>query len=225
MKTILILGAESDVAKALTALYVQKGYHVIEASRHSKTHYFDAADFESHASFYRNLSPKPIGVISVFGYMGSQIRAETSFSECKTIIDATYLGHVSILNIIANDFEKKRSGFIIGISSVAGLRGRMSNYIYGSAKAGFTTYLSGLRNRLWPAGVHVMTVIPGFINSKMTTGITLPPILTADPTEVARSILKAQEKQKNIVYIYAIWKIIMFIICSIPESIFKKLKL
>jgi len=140
-------------------------------------------------------------------------------------MDTNYTGVVSLFNIIANDFEKRKSGFIVGISSVAGDRGRKSNYIYGSAKAAFTAYLSGLRNRLYDAQVHVLTVKPGFVSTKMTEGMDLPEKLTAQPEEVAEDIYKAQQKGKNVLYTKWIWRWMMLIIRSIPEFQFKKMSI
>ena len=153
--------------------------------------------------------------------MGDQQRAQKDFKEAKKIIDTNYTGIVSIFNIIANVFEKRKSGFIVGISSVAGDRGRKSNYIYGSAKAALTAYLSGLRNRLYGSKVHVMTVKPGFVDTKMTKGMDLPEKLTAKPKEVAKDIYIAQQKGKDILYTKWIWKWIMLIIKIIPEWKFK----
>jgi len=118
-----------------------------------------------------------------------------------------------------------RQGCIIGISSVAGDRGRGSNFVYGSAKAGLTAFLSGLRNRLSRTGIHVMTVKPGFVATSMTAGMKLPPLLTAKPDEVARAILKAHRARRNIVYVKPVWRLIMTIIAMIPEPIFKRLSL
>lgn len=132
-----------------------------------------------------------------------------------------YTGVVSLINIIANDFERRRSGFIVGISSVAGDRGRKSNYLYGSAKAAFTAYLSGLRNRLYEAQVHVLTVKPGFVATKMTEGMDLPEKLTAQPDEVASDIFQAQQKGKNVLYTKWIWRWVMMVIKMIPEWKFK----
>src|SRR5690606_12784913 len=116
-------------------------------------------------------------------------------------------------------------GTIVGISSVAGERGRQSNYLYGSAKAGFTAYLSGLRNALFSDNVHVVTVLPGFVYTKMTENLNLPKLLTAQPSEVADAIYAAVQKKKNTIYVRWFWKWIMLIIKCIPEFIFKKLKL
>ena len=129
------------------------------------------------------------------------------------------------MNIIANDFEQRRSGTIIGISSVAGDRGRQSNYLYGSAKAALTTYLSGLRNRLARSNVHVVTVKPGFVRTKMTSGLALPGPLTAKPERVAADIFDAYQKRGDQLYTLWPWRYLMFIIRNIPEPVFKRLRL
>ncbi len=143
----------------------------------------------------------------------------------QRIIDINYAKLVPVMNYFAQKFESRRSGTIIGLSSVAGDRGRQSNFIYGSSKAAFTAYLSGLRNYLFDKKVHVMTVKPGFMATKMTEGLPLNPKLTATPKQAAESIFKAYKKQKNVAYVLPIWGIIMMIIRNIPEFIFKKLKL
>jgi len=143
----------------------------------------------------------------------------------ERIIDINYSKLVPVMNYFAQKFESRRSGTIIGLSSVAGDRGRQSNFIYGSAKAAFTAYLSGLRNYLFDKKVHVMTVKPGFMATKMTEGLPLNPKLTATPKQAAECIYKAFKKQKNIAYVLPIWGVIMLIIRNIPEFIFKKLKL
>jgi hypothetical protein len=113
---------------------------------------------------------------------------------------------------------------IVGISSVAGDRGRGSNYVYGAAKAGFTAFLSGLRNRLSPLGVRVVTVKPGFVRTRMTEGMKLPPVLTAEADEVGRAIFKA-ERGGDVLYVRPVWRGVMAIIRAIPEPVFKRLKL
>jgi decaprenylphospho-beta-D-erythro-pentofuranosid-2-ulose 2-reductase len=151
--------------------------------------------------------------------------ARTDFEEVQKTIQVNFTGAVSILNIVANDFEQRGKGSIIGISSVAGDRGRQSNYIYGSAKAGFTAYLSGLRNRLAKSGVHVMTVKPGFCRTKMTENLQLPAALTAEPDQVAHSVFQGLDQKHNVVYTLWMWRWIMLIIRMIPEFIFKKLNM
>ena len=173
MSYVLIIGAKSDIAKATAREYAKHGYDLYLASRNSneleefandiivrtqrtvKLVELDILDYKSHPLFYENLEEKPLGVISAIGYLGEQEKAQSDFKEAQQVMDTNYTGVVSLFNIIANDFEHRRSGFMVGISSVAGDRGRKSNYIYGSAKAALTAYLSGLRNRLYDAQVHV----------------------------------------------------------------------
>lgn len=241
--TTLILGATSDVALACARQLASAKEDLLLAGRdeevlaviakdleiryqiNAKAVRFDALDFDSHEAFYEGLNPKPAQTICVFGLLGDQAVSEKSWDACKRVLDSNYTGAVSILNIIANDYEQKRSGVIAGISSVAGERGRQSNYIYGSAKAGFTAYLSGLRNRMAKSGVHVLTVKPGFIDTRMTAGLKLPKPITAQPDQVAKAILRAMKNGKNSIYTLPVWAPIMMIIRSIPEGVFKKLKL
>jgi short-subunit dehydrogenase len=243
MSYALIVGAKSDIAKAVAREYAKNGYDLYLAARNvdelkefaqdiiTRTQKevqlleLDILDYESHQAFYDNLEEKPLGVISAVGYLGDQEKAQSDFSEAQKIIDSNYTGVVSLFNIIANNFEKRRSGFMVGISSVAGDRGRKSNYIYGSAKAALTTYLSGLRNRLYDAQVHVMTVKPGFVATAMTKDLDLPEKLTAQPEEVAQDIYSAQQKNKNVIYTKWFWKYIMMIIWMIPEWKFKGMRL
>ena len=111
------------------------------------------------------------------------------------------------------------------MSSVAGERGRAKNYVYGSAKAGFTAYLSGLRNRLAGKGVHVVTVLPGFVDTKMTEGMDLPRRLTAQPEEVADAVFRAVERKRDVIYVRSIWRVVMAVIRAIPEWKFKRMSI
>jgi len=243
MPTVLILGATSDIGFAIAKKFASQKYAIQLAARkvdQLKTfqsdieirygvdctiHSVDAENFESHQIFYNSLSPKPDVTIYVIGYMNDNEKVIQNWNETIKTINANYTGAVSILNIVAADYEQKQNGTIIGISSVAGNRGRQSNYIYGSAKAAFTTYLSGLRNRLFHHKIHVMTVLPGFVYTKMTEHLQLPKLLTATPEEVANAVYNGFKKRKNVVYIKWFWRWIMLIITSIPESIFKSKKL
>lgn len=244
-ETILILGAHSDIAKAIAHEHAKEGSTLLLAAR--KSHRleadaadmrirnqkevsiqlidFDALDYEGHQSWYEQLSPKPDIVYCVFGYLGQQEEAEKSWQMAQEILSVNFLGAASILHHIAVEMEERKSGMIVGISSVAGERGRASNYYYGSSKAGFTAYLSGLRNRLVSSGVHVMTVKPGFVDTAMTEDMDLPPLLTATADKVAKDIVSAVKRKKNVVYTKWMWRYIMLIIRNIPESIFKKLSL
>ncbi|WP_353165028.1 SDR family NAD(P)-dependent oxidoreductase [Empedobacter brevis] len=143
----------------------------------------------------------------------------------KQIVEINYAKLIVLINYFAKKFEAKKSGTIIGLSSVAGERGRQSNFIYGSAKAGLTAYLAGLRNYLFHKKVHVLTVIPGFMDTQMTADIQTPKPLTAQPDQAAHIIYKAYTKKKNVVYVTFVWWGIMMIIRNIPEFIFKKLKM
>jgi len=239
--SILILGATSDVGKALAKQYGNLGYKVFLAGRRTveiqsyindwpnaasiRVIEFDATDCANHAHWVQALPELPTITITVFGYLGEHSKAIQEWDEAERIITTNYTGAVSVLNAIANAYEKRGSGVIAGISSVAGERGRQSNYIYGSAKAGFTTYLSGLRNRLFPKGVHVLTVKPGFINTRMTAGLNLPKPITASSDQVAARIIKAVKNKRNTIYVLSIWFCIMLVIRCIPEFIFKRLKL
>lgn len=143
----------------------------------------------------------------------------------KLIVEINYSKLIVLINFFAKKMEAKRNGTIIGLSSVAGERGRQSNFIYGSAKAGFTAYLAGLRNYLFHKNVHVMTVIPGFMNTQMTENLETPKALTAEPEQAANIIYKAYKKKSNVVYVTFVWWGIMMAIRNIPEFIFKKLKM
>ena len=243
MPTLLLLGATSDIAVAIARRFAAEGYHIQLAARnanrllplqsdlairHSVTctlHEFDASRPATHAAFLSSLPTRPDISICVFGYLGDQQLAESDWSECERILQVNYIGAVSILNLIANEYATAGSGLIAGVSSVAGERGRQSNYFYGSAKAGFTAYLSGLRNRLFHKGIHVLTVQPGFVYTRMTENMPLPGMLTATPELVAAEVYRAVKNKKNVVYVKWFWRWIMLIIRSIPEPVFKKLKL
>jgi short-subunit dehydrogenase len=142
------------------------------------------------------------------------------------MIDVNYTAAVSLLNLAAVHLAQQGSGFICALSSVAGDRGRKSNFIYGSTKAALTTYLQGLRNRLFTSGVSVITIKPGFVDTAMTWGMLNPKSpLTANPERVAASIDRAILGRRNVIYVPWFWRIIMAVIRSIPEPIFKRMKL
>lgn len=244
MMQILVLGGSSDIGLAVARKFAQEqGANVYLASRDIEllekkakdlslrcgvkvdAFSFDVVDFNSHGKFYEKLDPKPDIVVAAFGYLGEQEKAQKEFDHARQVLEANFLGAVSILEVVADDFEKRKTGTIIGISSVAGERGRKSNYVYGSAKGGFSIYLDGLRHRLFKQGVRVISVLPGFVNTKMTEGMDLPGALTAEVDEVASDIFQAFEKGKNKIHTKWFWKYIMIIIKHIPEKIFLKTEL
>lgn len=240
---MLILGGRSDIGLATAHRFAAVGHPIQIAARHvdglatdksdialrhgvSVTlHEFDALDSASHASFVDSLPELPAIAICVVGILGDQKEAESDLAAASLIMRSNYEGPASIMAILANRFEARGSGTLVGISSVAGDRGRASNYVYGSAKAGFTAFLSGLRNRLAGKGVHVMTVLPGFVATRMTAGMDLPAKLTAQPVAVAAAIEAGVRKQRNIIYVKPVWALVMLIIRNIPEMIFKKLSI
>ena len=241
--TVMILGATSDIGLALARAYAAKGSHLILAARQSKRLEADIADLGVRGAasaravefdvldpvccrdFIGALGAVPDVVVCVVGLLGDQASAETDAALAETVMRTNYLGPALVLGAFAERMQERRSGLIIGVSSVAGDRGRASNYIYGSAKAGFTAFLSGLRNRLAKKGVHVMTVKPGFVRTRMTEGMKLPGALTAEPKDVAAAVMKGAAKNADVVYVLPVWRWIMLVIRHIPEAIFKKLSL
>jgi len=239
MPNLLVLGANSDIAQATALLFAKKGYSLTLASRNMttlnafaetistpvSTYSFDALDFKSHDAFYENLSIKPDVVICAFGLLIDEEQAASNKQSMLNVIQSNYTGAVSILNTVAEDFKHRKQGSIIGISSVAGDRGRSSNYHYGSSKAGFSAYLSGLRGLLRSEGVHIATIKPGFVRTKMIDGLETPGPLTASPEEVAKACFKSVRKRRSVVYTKPVWRPIMWIIKHIPEFIFKRLSI
>ena len=240
---VLIIGARSDIAIAVAHCFAKEGYDIQLAARNISSldvdksdielryqvgvslHDFNALDIDSHERFVSLLPKLPFVVVCAVGYMGVQAENERDLLAALNVMRSNFEGPASILAVLANHFEQRGSGTLVGISSVAGERGRAKNYVYGSAKAGFTAFLSGLRNRLAKKGVHVVTVLPGFVATKMTKEMNLPSKLTAQPDEVAIAVLNAVKKKYNIIYVKKIWLLIMKVIRSIPEHFFKKMKL
>jgi NAD(P)-dependent dehydrogenase (short-subunit alcohol dehydrogenase family) len=240
-KSLLVLGASSDVARATALAFCRDGWDAIVCGRDLQAAQADAADLalRAHGSqvtalrldildtagfvpFLDSLPGLPDAVLCAVGLLGDQTLAEHDLDHAVLIMRSNFEGPSLLLGLIAARFAARGRGTIIGISSVAGERGRASNYVYGAAKAGFSAFLSGLRNRLSKKGVHVLTVKPGFMRTRMTAGMTLPAALTAEPPEVGAAILKATRQSKDVIYIRPVWRWIMTIIKLIPEGMFKK---
>lgn len=241
---MIILGSNSEVAQA----FVEE---TLKSGEKFSTIYLLTSNIESTKRFADHLNVKYFQLCEVVefdlmkesdyakldyiqsdllfcatGYLGLDTQEGLYDSKnTEKIIDINYAKLVPLINYFAKKMENRRKGTIIGLSSVAGERGRQSNFIYGSSKAAFTAYLSGLRNYLFDKKVHVLTVKPGFMDTKMTEGMPLNPKLTAKPKEVAKYIYKAYKNKKNVIYVLPVWWLIMNIIKNIPEFIFKKLKL
>jgi short-subunit dehydrogenase len=165
--------------------------------------------------------------------MADQQEAAHHWSLTRQMIDVNFSAAVSVLNRFAAYFEnpalaqgEKVRRYICGISSVAGDRGRQSNFIYGATKAAFSTYLAGLRNRLHRSGVAVITVKPGFVDTSMTWGrLNAESPIVAQPERIGRDVARAIRKRKNVMYTPWFWAWIMPIIRLIPEPLFKRLRL
>lgn len=237
------MAAKSDVSRSLAIRFAKSGYDLQLAARDIdglsaekariekdfsvsvSVHKFDALDTENHENFLDSLPKLPAVAICAVGLMGSQYESQNDQLKAAHIIRSNFEGPATILASIANKFEKRGSGVIVGISSVAGERGRATNYVYGSAKAGFTAYLSGLRNRLACKGVHVVTVLPGYIDTKMLQGLNPPKQLTAQSDDLAEVIFHAVLRKKNIIYYKRVWRLIILLIKIIPENFFKRMNL
>lgn len=178
---------------------------------------FDAADVLSHKRFFDSLNPMPAGVIVCFGYRGTIPDSSKGLPEILQTIEVNFTGCASILSMVAEASEIKGPGFIIGLSSVAGDRGRASNYIYGASKAAVTVLLSGLRNRLSARRVQVMTVKPGFVRTKMTKNLPLPALLTSRPEDLASHIFSSQQMGREVIYSSWMWRGIMVGIGSLVK--------
>ena len=241
-ETWLILGASSAIARAFARAAAARGANVILAGRDladlartaadieislgrsATVRNFDALDMAGHAALAADLATLPgtLNIALMFGTMPEQADMDANPDLALSCITSSFTGAVSVLHRLAPLLEARGRGTIIGFGSVAGDRGRLKNYVYGSAKAGLHTYLAGLRNRLGRSGVHVMTVKPGFVDTAMTFG--LPGLfLVASPEFVARACLDAAAKRRDVIYVPWFWWGIMMIIKHVPERVFKRL--
>jgi short-subunit dehydrogenase len=189
---------------------------------------FDALDFAAHPGFAAALLEAEgealEGVVVAFGWMGDAGEARHDAAQAIRTLQVNLTAVVSLLTPLASHLERRGAGFVCVISSVAGDRGRQSNYLYGAAKGGLSVYLQGLRNRLFPAGVRVVTVKPGFVDTRMTFG--LPGThQVASPERIARGIVRALQRGADEVYLPGFWRPVMLAIRAVPERIFKRLKL
>lgn len=246
-KSVLVLGSVSAVGKAIAHEFAREGYSLLladieteENERIAKdiqiryrvycdTLFFDAGDIDSHPAFLdkvvENLNGLPEGLVICFGYMPVQEEAQKDFKLIKRTIDINFTGAVSILEQVMGKFEERNHGFAIVLSSVAGDRGRKSNYIYGSTKGALTRYLEGLQHRLSSKKVQVLIVKPGFMDTAMTYGLNLPQRLMATPEEAGKIIYKAWKRKRQVVFVKWFWRYIMLIIQHLPRFIFHRTQL
>lgn len=239
IETALVIGATSDIGRAITRRLAEGGSALQLAGRDPArlereakdlrvragvavtVHRCNVLDAEGGASFLADLDPLPDTAVCVVGLLGDQKECERDSAAAERAMRTNYIGPALLTGALAEHFERRGSGVPVGVSSVAGDRGRASNYVYGSAKAGFTTFLAGLRGRMAASGVHVVTVKPGFVRTRMTEGMDMPGPLTATPEEVAEAVVRAVRRRRDSVYVRRVWRPIMFVIRAIPERLFK----
>lgn len=235
--TVLLLSASSPVARSCAEAFARRGIDLILAGRDAEELEHLAGDlhlrfgveagacvFDAAGAAPLDLDPEALdGVLCAVGAMGED-PATLEASASGDILRANFEGPVRALSPFAAAFEARGEGFIIGLASVAGDRGRQSNFVYGAAKGGFALWLQGLRNRLHGSGVRVLTVKPGFIDTAMTYG--RPGVfLAADPARTGERIVRALEDGRDVVYLPGFWRGIMLLIRCIPEGVFKRLRL
>jgi NAD(P)-dependent dehydrogenase (short-subunit alcohol dehydrogenase family) len=244
MPSVLIIGASSDIGRAAALKFAQNGWALMLAGRDAEgltreaqdisartqasvtTHPLDILSTPDFSGFLASLPSLPDAAVSVVGLLGDVARSAVDPQDASLVMRSNYEGPAILLGELGERMRARGSGTLIGISSVAGERGRGSNYVYGSAKAGFTAFLSGLRNRLAKHGVRVVTIKPGFVRTRMTAAMKLPPLVTAEAREVGDAVYQAAMGQgADSRYVRAIWWPIMTIIKAIPEPIFKRLSL
>ena len=242
-ETALVIGATSDIGRAIARRLAAEGCALQLAARDParlerevrdiRTRApvaatglrCDVFDEDSGVSALDALDPLPDIAICVIGMLGDQAECERDPAAAERSMRANYIGPALLMGALAERFERRGGGVLVGVGSVAGDRGRASNYVYGSAKAGFAAFLSGLRCRLVASGVHVVTVKPGFVRTRMTDGMDLPARLTATPEEVAAAVVGAVRRRRDVVYVRRVWRPIMAIIRALPEPVFKRTKL
>jgi decaprenylphospho-beta-D-erythro-pentofuranosid-2-ulose 2-reductase len=245
---VLIVGATSAVAEALARRLVRRGWNLFLAARNEAaletlatdlrvrggttifSGRFDASALESVPATWDTAAaafPSGLdGIVVCHGSLPDEREQLLDGDEIQRTIDVNFTSVAILLGRAADYFSARRRGFIAAVSSVAGDRGRQSNFCYGSAKAGLTAYLSGLRNRLHSRNVHVLTIKPGIIDSPMTHGMEVgPKPLVTTPDRVAADIEKALLGRRNTLYTPWFWRPIMAVICGLPEGIFKRLRL
>jgi len=245
VKKVLIVGATSAIAEATARMLAQRGDALYLVARNESrlaavaadlsvrgsprvgTEVLDANDLGAHEAMLERAESFLAGydtVLIAHGTLSDQKACEGSVELTLQEINTNALSVVALLTRIANRLAQRRAGTIAVISSVAGDRGRSSNYVYGSAKALVTAFLSGLRQRLGKCGVNVVTIKPGFVDTPMTAAFAKGP-LWARPDRVAAGIVRAIDKQRGTVYLPGFWRPIMLVIRAIPESLFLRLSL
>jgi len=245
MQKVVIVGATSAIAQATAQRFAQKGAWIYLIGRNAERltalvsdlkvrgatnvgyGILDVNDMGRHESVldeaFESLASVDVALIA-HGTLGDQKSCERSVAVTLQELNTNLNSVISLLTLLANRFEKQGRGTIAVISSVAGDRGRQSNYVYGTAKGGLSIFLQGMRNRLYRSGVQVLTIKPGFVDTPMTASFKKG-LLWASAETVAASIENAIERRASVIYTPFWWRYVMAIIKSIPETIFKRLSL
>ncbi len=239
--SIAIFGATSAIARQVAVQFAKRGDALILAARNGdelerlandlsiryevdvQTIEFDATKYKEHERLVLAL-PHLKGALLAFGYLGKQAEAEENWEESARILETNFVGACSLLGHLCKRFETQNSGWIGAITSVAGDRGRKSNYIYGAAKGALSLYLQGMRHRLGKSCVRVIDFKLGCVDTPMIRDAENVMFVTS-PEKVAKQLLKQTKKATREVYLPWFWKPIMKVICSIPERIFVKMEL
>ncbi|QZP32869.1 SDR family oxidoreductase [Pseudomonas sp. DR48] len=246
MKRILIIGATSAIAAACARLWAEQGSEFFLVARNLEKleqtaadlkgrgaksvtlHCMDATDFVAHGamldSCLATLQQIDIALIA-HGTLPNQKVCEQDVGVALHEFANNGTSVIALLTLLANQFETQRCGTLAVITSVAGDRGRPSNYLYGTAKAAVSTFCEGLRARLFKVGVHVIDIRPGFVDTPMTQGLPLPAALLAKPEQVAQRIVKGTDRKVDVLYAPGFWVLIMMIIKLIPGVIFKRMNM
>lgn len=244
-RRVLIVGATSAIAIETARAYATTGARLVLLARNDerlaavaadlrvrgaaevRTEMLDVTDTECHEEVLEAAWAAFGGldvVLVAHGALPDQEQCERSAAHALAAIDVNFTATVSLLTLLANRLETQGCGCLAVISSVAGDRGRRSNYVYGSAKGGVSIFLQGLRGRLHRAGIAVVTVKPGFVDTPMTA--TLPKnLLFASSRRVGRGVYRAIERRRNVVYVPWFWRPIMALVRILPEALFKRLRL
>ena len=244
-RRVLIIGATSAIAAETARVFAACGARLFLTGRHSgrldavaadlkvrgaaqvETALLEVTDISRQAGVVEAAFAALGGLDAVLiahGTLPDQRRCEESVAETVAALEVNFTATIALLTLLANRFEAARQGCIAVITSVAGDRGRQSNYVYGAAKGGVERFLEGLRNRLFRSGVAVITIKPGFVDTPMTAGVAKNPLF-ASPRRVGRAIYRAIEARRSVVYIPWFWRPIMFLVTALPESIFQRLRL
>jgi short-subunit dehydrogenase len=230
MKKVVIIGATSAIAlcgRNLERLETVKADIISRYKTEILIKEFDVCDFNNMRSNIDSIINQFSGIdilLIAHGLLPDQAESQNSVEKIIENMNVNANSVMAICSIVAEKMEEQGNGTIAVISSVAGDRGRQSNYIYGSAKAAVSSFLQGLRNRLYHNGVHVLTIKPGFVDTPMTAHLEKN-FLFAKADSIAQGIMEAIEAKKDVVYLPKFWALIMWIVKHIPESIFKKLKM